>query len=400
MKANDEDDGQITIFAGRQKYSLQNVPSLLKILESNTAWKTVYDHAPGSMKGLMTENVVDMFHAQAVTAVSRLDHAGFTPAQISLETGLMPAKIDVVLESIGKDVGRAARGPENEPLDPPPWAESPAPPPPPPPLPSCHLWEVKHSYYGETDYNEMDFATWEEFLESMGDADNDYNFLIRWDWYERDRDLDAVTYKGDDNERTGYMKLIYHAQRKGFTMSAIVRVCRNDEPKVRKYLEEKWVYMENMWAPISNGTSERVPERELAPRTPEQLVDNQYTELFFGDDHTANKQMVKEALGDFNPDNVSWVRHMFKVDYDHIFPSIFPPAGPFWYDRPGAPVGLFTVTAYLPEGVPVEKYWPQHSERVSIGPMARIIYEPSVDGGYYRTAFGRQPYSKPKWWPF
>lgn len=369
----------------RVNYGTGTVPSLLEIMRGTNWWKEVYDAAAGDVRGLMTESVVDHFHAHSVEAVQRLDHAGYTPDQISMETGLMPAKIDVIFEAIGSD--KRVETPSDT-MGEPPWPVENR------KLPACHLWEVNHSYYGEAQYNEMDFATWEDFLESMGNADNDYNYLIRWDWNERDRELDMITYKGDDNERTGHVKLIYHAQRKGFTMSAYVKVCRNDEPKVRKYLEEKWVYMENMWAPISNGTSERVPDEELSPRTPAQMMENLYNEIMHGEDSDEYKRIVKEAMGDFDPKAVNWVKYIFKVNYKNLEPVVFPPAGPFWHDRMNQAEGTYTVTAYLPEGVSVHHYWPSATMAEEPRLVDRIVYE--VNPNYWET----RESTKPQWWPF
>lgn len=368
---------------GKQVYR-DKVPSLLDILDGFSQWKNVYDQTHPDIKGLMTENVIDHFHAHTVDTVVKLNHAGYTPEQISMETGLMPVKIEVVFDHLGvkKEVSVPSEAVA---------AQKPS------ILPPCHLWEVKHSYYGEAQYNEMNFDTWEEFIDEMGNADKDYNYLIRWDWHERDRELDIVTYKGDDNERTGHVVFIYHAQRKGFTMSAEVKVCRNDEPKVRAYLEDNWKHMESMWAPVSGGEAERIPAAALAPRTPEQLVENKYTEIMYGDDASESRQTVKDALGDFDPNKVNWVKYRFKTTYDRIAPVIFPPAGPFWEDRIDAAVGQYEVTAYLPEGVPIEQYWPNVTLSAEPVPYERIVYPFNSE---YRDWNSRPQTRKPEWWPY
>lgn len=89
---------------------IKPIPSLLQVLLRNTRWRDIFDGADGDMKGLMTENVIDDFHTQAVAAIDRLNHAGYTPDQISMETGLMPVKIDVVFEALGIEKQVASPG--------------------------------------------------------------------------------------------------------------------------------------------------------------------------------------------------------------------------------------------------------------------------------------------------
>lgn len=351
------------------------VPSLLEVLSGFSQWKGVYDQVPGDIKGLMTENVIDHFHAHSVDTVAKLNHAGYTPEQISMETGLMPAKIDVVFEHIGvnkrvESPGTAMMAPQVAPV-----------------LPACHLWEVEHDYYGETTYNEMNFETWEDFMENMGKAEKCWNFLFRWDWYERDKDTDDIVYRGDDNERTGHVKFCYQAQRKGFSMSAVVKVARNEEPKVRAYLQEHWKYMEDMWAPISNGTSERVDEDDLRPRTDADEARKKYVDIVYGDKPWEKQEVVRKALAGFDPNSTRWVKHSFTVQTRRRYPAVFPPVGPWWYDDTAAVGrGEWRVVTYLPENVSVDQYWPTAVDVVSESPVDKLVFFTSD--------------KKPDWWPF
>lgn len=379
------DDVEVTIGGNREKIVLKPIPSLLAILKHNAAWKSVYDAVDGGLKGLMTEDTVNDFHAVSVSAVDRLNHAGFTPDQISMETGLMPAKVDVIFEALGVEKKASPVMPAS------PAADN--------VLPACHLWEVDHDYSSETTYDEMKFESWEDFLSAMGKAEKCWNFLYRWDWYERDEETDNVIYKGDDNERTGFVKLCYQAQRKGFSMCARVKVARNDEPKVRAYLQEHWKYMEDMWTPISNGTSLRVKEKDLAPRTPEQLVENQYEEILYGSDDEKSQRIVREALGDINPNKVKWVRYRFTATYKSYYPIVFPPAGPFAVGRDTRMGEPYIVIAFLPEGVPFEKYWVGVTD-VQSHPVGNHIGFPMGDypaADYWSE--GDRVFHKPKWWP-
>ncbi len=106
------------------------------------------------------------------------------------------------------------------------------------------LWQIKHPYYcAEGNYfsNEMANScdSWEEFLEEMGDADEELNLLFRWDWLE-----------GSDNDvpnGESLLLLFYMAQRKAKCYSYRVAVTRNDEPAVRAWLREKKGSISVLW---------------------------------------------------------------------------------------------------------------------------------------------------------
>lgn len=125
-----------------------------------------------------------------------------------------------------------------------------------------HLWEFHHPYYctesnyfrrGDSDVAvTWDFDSFADFMEEMGDADKDYNFLIRWDWCvdcaSNDEELDD-----DPSSRSEVLKLVYMHQRKGYHSTSFVKVARNDEPEVREFLKSHWEHTRKMWEPISNG---------------------------------------------------------------------------------------------------------------------------------------------------
>lgn len=125
-----------------------------------------------------------------------------------------------------------------------------------------HLWEVEHSYYMTTGnyysndcHNEWD--SWADFLEDMGDADLDMNWVVRWDWREADpvgydpEDGGPEPYNGDDNVRNGIFDIQIVGQRKARLSSHSISVCRADEASILEYLRPRWEYMQGMWAPLS-----------------------------------------------------------------------------------------------------------------------------------------------------
>lgn len=121
---------------------------------------------------------------------------------------------------------------------------------------SQKLWEVNHSYYCNLNnyFNNdcgSEFKSWADFLSEMGDADDDYNLLFRFDWK---RALDAEGEEKpyvDDNYRSDSLELFYMQQRKGKYTYCTVEVCRADEPAVREFLAKKWSNMQALWLPIA-----------------------------------------------------------------------------------------------------------------------------------------------------
>lgn len=123
-----------------------------------------------------------------------------------------------------------------------------------------NLWEVAHPYYcTEGNYFSTqrqhqtiwEFKSWSDFMDEMGDADKDYNFLFRWDWDEEDGETGESTFNGDAYYRNGKLKLFFMLQRKGFHSCSIVDVCRADEPAVIDYLRSHWERMQMMWEPFA-----------------------------------------------------------------------------------------------------------------------------------------------------
>ena len=114
-----------------------------------------------------------------------------------------------------------------------------------------HLWEVNHPYYmNEGNYfqagQHQTYKLLDDFLADMGEADVDYNWLVRWDWIEpEDRPEDRP-----DTYMDGTLMLQFIGQRKSKLWSCEVTVCHYDEPRVREYLSKYATYMVAMWAPF------------------------------------------------------------------------------------------------------------------------------------------------------
>lgn len=119
-----------------------------------------------------------------------------------------------------------------------------------------HLWEQNHSYYcNEGNYFtsesvESAYDSWDDFFEENGDSDFDMNLLFRWDWEETDEETGEPTFRGDTSERNGTLKLFWIGQRKGLYRYSLVKVCRDDEPKVISFLKERFNHLVNLWSPL------------------------------------------------------------------------------------------------------------------------------------------------------
>ncbi len=115
-----------------------------------------------------------------------------------------------------------------------------------------HLWEIRHSYYcSDQNYYTSDsvigkFDTWADFFDEMGECDPDQSLLFRFDWEEDG-------HNGDDNYRSGILRLFWMGQRKGVYYCSKVKVCRNDEPAVLEFLQKRWEHLHGLWAPVSNS---------------------------------------------------------------------------------------------------------------------------------------------------
>lgn len=120
----------------------------------------------------------------------------------------------------------------------------------------ARLWEIKHPYYcNEGNYFsnescESSYGSWQEFKDSEGDADFDYNLVFRWDWDE-ENDNGESTFNGDENYRNAKLKIFWMGQRKGLYRWSVIDVCRADESEVRAWLYERWEHLKKLWEPLS-----------------------------------------------------------------------------------------------------------------------------------------------------
>lgn len=119
-----------------------------------------------------------------------------------------------------------------------------------------HLWEIDHPYYmNEGNYFSNDchfsFESFNDFFAEWGDADMDYNWVIRWDWLVDDNDDEVEGWvppsDRKDTDISGILKVQIVGQRKAKLQSCSVRVCRLDETRVREYLSGYAAYMAQMW---------------------------------------------------------------------------------------------------------------------------------------------------------
>ena len=114
-----------------------------------------------------------------------------------------------------------------------------------------NLWDVDHPYYcAENNFFSNDYVTeyesWDDFYSSEGHADQDMNCVFRWDW---------DTYNPADDDEEGdienTLKLFYMLQRKGIFRIVLVKVQREDEPKIKEWLKLQYEYMQKLWEPFS-----------------------------------------------------------------------------------------------------------------------------------------------------
>ena len=114
-----------------------------------------------------------------------------------------------------------------------------------------HLWETDHPYYMTegcfyTNDAHTECESFAAFLDEMGDADEDYNWLIRWDW---------IVGKGEDENGVSdgehQLRLQFLAQRKAYPFSFFVKVVPDEEPVIIEYLTKYWEYMKKMWEPFA-----------------------------------------------------------------------------------------------------------------------------------------------------
>lgn len=110
------------------------------------------------------------------------------------------------------------------------------------------LWKADHPYYGTGE--QTDYKSWAEFLNEWGPADEDLNLPYRWDWLFEEDDDGKPKESSDPNYRDGLLHIFFIIQRKGRINEAVISVCKNDEPKVRAYLNERFSYLKKLWEPL------------------------------------------------------------------------------------------------------------------------------------------------------
>jgi hypothetical protein len=119
---------------------------------------------------------------------------------------------------------------------------------------AMHLWEAKHAYYcadGNWYNNECTTRhhSWGDFILDMGEADEDYNLVFRWDWKPETDDEGNLTERGKAGH--GTLQICYMQQRKGKYVTHFVEVDGSDEDAVRAFLEPKMRHLMSLWAPLS-----------------------------------------------------------------------------------------------------------------------------------------------------
>jgi hypothetical protein len=112
-----------------------------------------------------------------------------------------------------------------------------------------HLWEHEHPYYCDPvnyycNETQVEYDSWQAFLEEHGEEDDDYNLVFRWDWNPD---------KPEEYEWMAFtLEIFYMQQRKGLFISALVKnLTPEDEESVRSFLQRKWQKMVALWQPIS-----------------------------------------------------------------------------------------------------------------------------------------------------
>ena len=117
------------------------------------------------------------------------------------------------------------------------------------------FWETDHPYvapdsnyyangYESAAYTHA-FDSWSDFLAELGDMDEDYNFLYRWDFYSPDP-------KWAEKDEVPELHFCYILQRKGTFLWAKIRNPQpEDEEAIRAYLDARWDHVRRLWAPLS-----------------------------------------------------------------------------------------------------------------------------------------------------
>ena len=95
-------------------------------------------------------------------------------------------------------------------------------------------------YFGSLALCHKTWESWAEFLGVFGGSDTDMNLVWRWDWNKPDGDFPAPE----------TLDLYMMHQRKAYPVSHSIRIAPEDEPEVRKYLEQHWARLCEMWAEV------------------------------------------------------------------------------------------------------------------------------------------------------
>jgi len=123
------------------------------------------------------------------------------------------------------------------------------------------LYEVSHPYYLESsNYFQSGFSqtetyfrfdSWDDFFKEAKDWDDDYNYLIRWDWNEEwvdeDKECESIP---------EHIKLHFFRQRKGFHVTMHINATKDEEAKIKAYLKDKADYLKKLWYPILEDSKE------------------------------------------------------------------------------------------------------------------------------------------------
>lgn len=118
-----------------------------------------------------------------------------------------------------------------------------------PPEAPTHLWEFDHPYYAsECNYYSNEpgsiYNSWAEFFVEFGDADKDFNLLIRWDWKKWNPEDHEPA---DEVPEHDTLQLTYVMQRKGIYAAHFVKVTEADEPQVKEFIAGYWAHMQKLW---------------------------------------------------------------------------------------------------------------------------------------------------------
>lgn len=132
-------------------------------------------------------------------------------------------------------------------------------------MPDTPLWEVEHSYSTGGDTWET-LESWDQFVEEYGASDPDLNLVIRWDWLSGKPAAEYLDRESEEED--GYVADLtrdaliigFALPRKGHLGRVVIQVTRDDDPRIRAWLEEKLAHFLKHWAPLgatpaSGGTN-------------------------------------------------------------------------------------------------------------------------------------------------